>query len=489
DPARRDEIVRLLESEGIARNFEARFRRRDGTEITALLNARAVRDSGGKTLYYEGMVTDITDLRRAERAVLEREALLTAVTSSARDAIILMDDEGRVSFWNPAAQRILGWSEQEVLGRSVHEIIAPPRYHDAYRQGFSRFLETGDGPAVGRTLELDALRHDGTEVPVELSLAAVQLKGKWHAIGVVRDISERRLAEKEREQMEVRLRHRQKLEGIGRLAAGIAHEINTPAQYIGDNVRFLKDSFAGLTAALAAHGRLVEAARDGNVTAGLVAEVESALEAADLEFLSAEIPQAIDQTLEGVERVSTIVRAMKEFSHPGSQEKLPTDIHKALESTLIVCRNEYKYVADVQTEFDRSLPLVPCWPCEFNQVMLNLIVNAAQAIQDILGPEPTERGRIRLSTARVDGWAEIRLADSGAGIPPEIRGRVFEPFFTTKEVGKGTGQGLAIAHAVIVGKHGGTIDLESEVGRGTTFIIRLPLEEHAAAAGSPPAVP
>ena len=476
DPDCREKFVRRLELQGIARNFEARFRRRDGKEICALINARAVKDSAGKTVYYEGMASDVTDLRQAALALRAREATLRAITTSARDAIIMMDDQGAISFWNPAAQRILGWSEEEVLGKNLHDLLAPERCRRSHAEAFPRFREAGGGAAMGRTLELWALRKDGAEIPIELSLAAVQLDGRWNSISIVRDISERKRSEEERERLGVMLRQAQKLEAVGQLAAGIAHEINTPTQYVGDNTRFLKDAFNDLQKALRAYARLLEAGSTGAVPDDLVRSVEEAVQAADLDYLSGEIPLAIDQTLEGVERVATIVRAMKEFSHPGTHEKIPTDINKAISSTLIVCRNEYKYVADLETDFDESLPLVPCLPGDFNQVMLNLLVNAAHAIKAVLGPEPEGKGRITVSTRSNEGWAEVRISDTGCGIPPEIRSRIFDPFFTTKEVGKGTGQGLAIAHAVVVGKHAGTIDFESEVAKGTTFIIRLPLD-------------
>jgi len=194
-----------------------------------------------------------------------------------------------------------------------------------------------------------------------------------------------------------------------------------------------------------------------------------------LAYLQEEIPQAIDQSLEGLERIAKIVRSMKEFSHPGMDEKTPIDINQAIETTINVSRNEWKYHADIETDLDPGLPNVSCLPGEINQVLLNLIVNAAHAIVNVVG-ESGDKGLIRIST-RLDGaWAEIRVSDTGTGIPEEIKQRIFDPFFTTKMVGKGTGQGLAIAYSVVVDKHGGVIDLESEEGKGTTFIISLPLE-------------
>jgi signal transduction histidine kinase len=208
--------------------------------------------------------------------------------------------------------------------------------------------------------------------------------------------------------------------------------------------------------------------------------VEDAEKAADLAYLAEEIPKAITQSLEGVGRVSDIVRAMKDFSHPGASGKEAIDLSKAIESTVTVARNEWKYVADMVTDFDPALPPVPCLVGEFNQVILNIVVNAAHAIADVIGDHTDKRGTIRITTRRDNKWAEIRISDTGTGIPEQHRSRVFDHFFTTKAVGKGTGQGLSIAHAVVTEKHGGSIALETEMGKGTTFIIRLPIEPESA---------
>ena len=275
--------------------------------------------------------------------------------------------------------------------------------------------------------------------------------------------------------MEVQLRQALKLESIGQLAAGIAHEINTPTQYIGDNTRFVQDAFKDLLGLLEHYEKLLAANKAGAVSTELVAEVEAAIAKADLSYLTEEIPKAIAQSLQGVERVTKIVRAMKDFSHPGSDEKTPLDLNKAIDSTITVARNEWKYVAELVTDFDPGLPPVPCLPAEFNQVILNLIVNAAHAISDVVGDGSKGKGNIHVSTRRDGEWVEIRVRDTGTGIPEKARAKIFDPFFTTKAVGKGTGQGLAIAHAVVVEKHGGAISFETETGKGTTFIIRLPL--------------
>jgi signal transduction histidine kinase len=267
----------------------------------------------------------------------------------------------------------------------------------------------------------------------------------------------------------------QKLEAVGRLAAGIAHEINTPIQFVGDNTRFLQDAFDELSTVLASYRMLRDAAASGAVDPALLAQLAAVEERADLAYLEREVPRALAQSLEGVERVASIVRAMKDFSHPGSLETVATDLNRAIESTIVVARNEWKYVANVVTDWDRDLPLVPCLVSELTQVILNMILNAVHAIADVVGDGGGGKGTITIGTRRAGEWVEVRISDTGTGIRDDVRQRIFDPFFTTKDVGKGTGQGLAIARAVVVEKHHGTITVESEWGRGTTFVIRLPL--------------
>lgn len=274
---------------------------------------------------------------------------------------------------------------------------------------------------------------------------------------------------------QAKLLQAQKLQAIGQLAAGIAHEVNTPTQYVTDNVTFLQRAFDRLLKLISANSNLLEAARSGDMTPQVVQAAEEARAAAKLDYLNRQVPRAIEQSLEGLGQISSIVKAMKEFSHPSGAEKQPFDIHDVIESTSIVAKNEWKYVADLELDFDWSLPPVLLLRNEFSQVMLNLIVNAAHAIEASLPPGSADKGKIKISTKAVGLNVEVRIADNGCGIPEAVRARVFEPFFTTKEVGKGTGQGLAIAYSVIVDKHGGTIAFETHDGQGTAFVINLPL--------------
>jgi signal transduction histidine kinase len=219
--------------------------------------------------------------------------------------------------------------------------------------------------------------------------------------------------------------------------------------------------------------------------ADVVAAAKAAEEAeddADLDYIMENAPVALDRARDGLGRVAAIVRSMKEFAHPDRKEMTQVDINQAISSTLVIATNEYKYVAEVETAFG-ELPSVNCYAGEINQVVLNLIVNAAHAIGDVVKGTPG-KGRIRVSTRVLDDQVEIAIADTGKGIPAEVRARIFDPFFTTKEVGKGTGQGLAIARSVVVDKHGGTLHFETEVGKGTTFYIRLPISGPASSSAA-----
>ncbi len=293
--------------------------------------------------------------------------------------------------------------------------------------------------------------------------------GARYLLVTVEDTSARR-------KIEEQLSQEQKLSAIGNLAAGIAHEINTPVQYIGDNTRFLSDAFDDLQDLLSSCGELTREGDGGRSdTASLIESLRQSAKDADLSYLSKEIPVSIKQTLEGIEQISLIIQAIKEFAHPDEAEQVLTDLNRRLDNVITVSRNEWKYLASLTKEFDPDLPLIPCHPGELNQVFLNIIVNAAHAVGEAGQKESGRKGEIRVSTVNRKDWVEIKISDNGPGIPVEIMPRIFDPFFTTKEVGKGTGQGLAIAHTVVVDKHGGSIEVDSEPGGGAVFSIKLPI--------------
>ena len=400
-----------------------------------------------------------------ERLTKERVLLLDC----ASEGIYGLDLNGCITFMNRSAAKMFQCDPAEINGKDSHAL-----FHHTHPDGSAYAAE--DCPATqvlksgkGRRLDDEYFwRMDGTHFAVDYSVFPVIEEGNiTGAVVCFSDISERR-------RMEIELRHAQKLEAVGSLAAGIAHEINTPIQFVGDNTRFLQDSFRDGMEMVRKYEDIYAAAVAGPVPKQMLEELKEVCTRIDWEYLRAEIPNAMEQMLDGVARVAKIVRAMKEFSHVDrSSEKAPADLNKALESTLIVARSELKYVADVETEYG-TLPPVICHAGDLNQVFLNLLVNAAHAIADVV-KDSGERGRIVVRTKNEEDWVEVSISDTGGGIPEGVREKIFNPFFTTKEVGKGTGQGLTLARAIVVEKHGGTLSFETEVGRGTTFYVRLPV--------------
>ena len=449
--------------------------RRDGSTFPLDLHVSEVRLSQGRI--YTGLVHDITKRKQAEEALRENQDYIENIIGSIIDMLIVVTPDGRIATVNRATLELLRYTQEDLIGQSfgvvmrdgdgqTSELIVSKRALPVKRSLLRGLVQDGSISNV----EAVYLTKDGREIPVVLSGSVMRSQnGEIRGIVcVAQDLTERR-------NLKVQLSHAQKLESIGQLAAGIAHEINTPTQFVGDNTRFLKDSFVDLTQLIQHFRQALDGSDGDRPWPERSEELRAAVAEADLDYLMEEIPKAIDQSLEGIERVAKIVRSMKEFSHPSGEKKQPVDLNKAIETTVTVARNEWKYVSEVETDLDASLPLVPCHAGDINQVILNMIVNAAHAIGTVVDDGGAEKGKIRIRTRQVGDHAEISISDTGMGMPEEVRSRVFDPFFTTKEVGKGTGQGLAISHNVIVRKHGGHIAVKSEPGKGTTFTIRLPL--------------
>ncbi len=448
----------------------------DSVLITACIQSQREMREGARQWANLSVTKDVVDaevqtrtleLEQSEYRMRESSLRTRMIIDTAYDAFVVAHVNGTIEEWSDRASALFGWSGHEVIGKNINEFLGVPEMAILFSK---RQPTTTEDESSRQRLETMAKHRDGQFIPVEASVSFVALGspvcfGDEYNVNIFfHDISHRK-------EMQAQLLLAQKMQGVGQLAAGIAHEINTPTQYVGDNARFLQDSFRDIEGLLA---QLDGIGAEAPLTGTHWQELASAK---DLPYLRTEIPVAIEQALDGIQRISQITRAMKEFSHPGTHVKEATDPRRIIENSLTVCRNEWKYIANLKTEFDPELTSLFCLPGELSQVLVNLIVNAAQAIGDAPGRQADQLGTIVVQTRRIDGWAEISVTDNGPGIPPEILQRVFEPFFTTKEVGKGTGQGLAIAHAVIVEKHGGTISVTSEVGRGTTFVLRLPLEE------------
>jgi PAS domain S-box-containing protein len=421
------------------------------------------RDANGAIIGTFGVSHDITKRKRAEEALRTSEERYRELFENASDLVYTTDLEGRLTSLNRVAEQTIGYSREEAAQMNLRQLV-DPRHWQRVEQTRERLL-AGDSAV---TLELEITARGGRRVMLEVNPRLIYKGGKPVGMqGIGRDITGR-------DEREMELRHAQKLESVGRLASGIAHEINTPIQFVGDNTRFVQDSFRGLQTLLSKYQELRDAAASGAVSPGVLAAVRRVEEESDCAYLLEEIPKALTQTLDGVTRVATLVRAMKDFAHPESKEKAAADLNKALLSTLIVARNELKCVADVETDLG-DLPPVVCNISDLNQVFLNLLVNAAHAIGDVV-KDTGKKGKIRVRTVPEGKTVLVTITDTGCGIPEGIRTKVFDPFFTTKGVGRGTGQGLAIARSVVVERHKGTLTFESEVGKGTSFYVRLPVE-------------
>jgi len=369
---------------------------------------------------------------------------------------------------NQGAVDQVGYSLQELHGMTPLD-LKPDLNEEQYRALLSPLIQEQKKSFTYTTKHIS---KSGDTIPVEILQQYVELsEGENRFISIVRDITERLHEDQEKEKLHSQLLHAQKLESVGQLAAGIAHEINTPTQFIGTNIDFLGDACEDLAVLMCDIQEIIK-----DAPPEIQKKFEAALQNADWEFLEEELPLAITQSQDGVQRVATIVHAMKEFSHPGSKEKIVQNLNDIIKTTITVASNEWKYVAEMETDLAPDLPQVPLLSDEMGQVILNILVNGAHAIAQKLGENSEgEKGTIRISTRKVADAVELRIQDSGSGIPETAQPRIFDPFYTTKDVGKGTGQGLAISHGVIVDKHGGNITFTTESGIGTEFIITLPL--------------
>lgn len=450
----------------MGRTIEMRLLRKSGQEFPCELSISPIPDGSG--FAFSLFLRDITARKEAEELLRRSRDETELLLASLPALVVGVDIRGHIVRWNRAAEQVFGILSQEVVGKRFFD--APIRWDwNALRQASIDCFVHHEAVHLSN---IPFQKKNGKQGFLELILTSTTNQNDQADLNFVLlglDTTEQRV-------LESQLRQAQKMESIGQLAAGIAHEINTPTQFIGDNLRFLKESFSDLDAVFRELEKVFEVAASRELNSSDLFATGEALEMADMGYLRAEIPKAITQSLDGTDRVARIVRAMKEFSHPTVDERKPMDLNQAIESTVTVARNEWKYVADLDLDFDTSLPPVPCFPGEMNQVILNLIVNAAHAIAETPVVKAGGRGKITVRTRQLRDQVEIQIQDSGSGIPEAIRDRIFDPFFTTKEVGKGTGQGLFIAHRVVVDKHGGQILFDTHLGVGTTFKILLPLQ-------------
>jgi PAS domain S-box-containing protein len=381
------------------------------------------------------------------------------IAETASDGIMTMDAEGKIRFANTAAGLIFGYPAGDLAGRDFSSLVPEFRRH-------LPVMRRRPGPAV----EIIGNHRSGRAMTMEVSFAeSVDGDGHTFLTAVLRDVTERKGFERNRALA-------QKLESIGRLAAGVAHEINTPIQYTADNLDFIQRSCDSMEQVLGVYRRLVAVCEAGEPAGGPISELREITRKSRVDYLWGQTPNAIREAAEGTRRIAEIVRAMHEFAHPGAGDMAPTDVNRLIESTVMVSRNRWKDAAELKVALDPALPPVACVAGELSQVFLNLIVNAADAVIDTVNGNRGQKGTIRITSKRDGEFVEVRVSDSGIGIPAAIQPKIFDPFFTTKDIGRGSGQGLAIAHAIVVQKHHGHIDFETAVGAGTTFIVRLPIK-------------
>jgi signal transduction histidine kinase len=454
---------------------------------------RARQETSGATIL---LVDDDLEYAEAMRLLLEREGHQVLVAHDGQAALVAVQQR-------PVDLILLDYIMPRMTGEEVVQHLR------AFNGHVQVVLQTGyatEHPPRSLLKRLDIQGyHDKSEGPEKLLMwvdiglksayALTMLRKSHEALTSYGDRLEELVEERTRaltganhqlheqalvrERIESELRLAQKLKSVGQLAAGVAHEINTPIQYVSHNLAFLHEAFGSLI-------RLVDVYRVQSEPVGDLAVIRVAEHEADLDYLRGNIPSACECALDGIERVSKIVRAMKAFSHPGAPVQTPTSLNAALETTLVVARSEYHHIADVEMALG-PIPDVVCHAGEINQVFLNLIVNAAHAIEDVV-KDSGRRGTIAIATRRDrDDTVLITISDTGGGIPAMIREHVFDPFFTTKAVGKGTGQGLALARVVTVDRHGGSIQFEDRAGGGTSFFVRLPIHGIPAARSAPAA--
>ena len=414
----------------------------------------------------EELTYEISERELGQQALTEAYDEISLILSSIPSILIGLGSERRVFQWNNAAENLFKLSLSEVQNKLFFSL--PINW---------------DWAAI--TQAVDKCTHENCKVRLDdFQLLTVNANPRILGITLM-PLAQKNEAKPglliigsdntERLQLEHQVSRKNKLESIGQLAAGVAHEINTPTQLVGSNLRFLGKQLGPVINLIDKYSAFNQTLLAGNADQAALMHLNQVLSTAHIDFFRTEAPKAIEQSLEGIDRIAHIVAAMRFFMHPGSETKEPANLNLIIENALSLSRNEWKNVAKIITDFDADLPAVDCLPSDISQVILIMIINAVHAIQDCAREDSETLGEICIKTRQFNELAEISISDTGIGIPEENREKIFDLFFTTKDVGRGTGQGLAIAYTVIVKKHGGSIDLKSEVGAGTTFFIRIPV--------------
>ncbi len=459
--------AKLLNNPGV-QIYDSKIKCNDGITRFFHFNKTTYNNQEGDVAGIVGIMVDVTERVENEMELKRINEELDLLINSLSSLIIGVSIKDRITHWNPFAEKIFGIKAGNIIGRSFSV--------SGIKWDWTLVYEAISDCIIGdRSIRLDDLTFEnahGQDGILGITVNPLKRGGDLLEGFIIlgKDLTEQKI-------MESQLLQSNKLEAIGQLAAGVAHEINTPMQYVGDNLKFINKSFVGLFNMLDIYERAQQRINDFTSLSTIFGQADELAKKVKLPFLLEQIPKALDQSLEGVARVSSIIQSMKAFSHPGTGLKMPADINKAIENTVTVSRNEWKYDCDLELDLDKNLPEVPCFESELNQVLLNLIVNATDSVREAKEKNLIESGLIKIRTYRDSSYFVIEVKDNGMGIPDAIKDRIFNPFFTTKDVGKGTGQGLAISHSIIVEKHNGLLYFKNEPVHGAAFIIKLPFEE------------
>jgi len=435
----------------IAAWLSSQFRR----HVVAALGEAAIRGQ------YDRVVREIAQRQRAEQALRASECRYRQLTEETRDAIVVADQQGIITLFNRAAQGIFGYSEAEVRGQPI-TILMPAEFHEAHRGGFQRYVDTREARIIGRTVEVRGRRKTGDTFPLELSLSAIDLPEGVGFLGAMRDVTERL-------RLQGRIIQAEKLASLGLLSAGVAHEINNPLAYVTNNLAVLERDVRGLAVVLAAYEEARPTLESANPE---VAERIARLTLEnDLPYIQENLGPILKSTRQGAKRVSDIVQNLRGFARLDQAAVDRVDLNAAIAACLELFRGRLeRHQIDVVLNLGEIPPIV-CAPAQINQVILNLLLNAQQAIEET----GRDGGRIEIGTQANRREVVLEITDDGCGIPEEIHTKIFDAFFTTKPVGEGTGLGLSISHS-IVSDHGGRIELESTPGQGSRFRVILPVE-------------
>ncbi len=441
----------------------------DGSKIYVQVVKTPIRDAQGNVIGTQGIFWDVTEKRQAEEAVAESERRYRQLTEATQDAIIVADQHGLITLFNPAAERMFGYRAAEVLGQPL-TVLMPDEFRPLHERGFRRFLETRQSRVIGRIAELQGRRKDGAEFPLELALTALTLgppgadgREPLQFLGALRDLSERN-------RIRAMLIQNERLASVGLLSAGVAHEINNPLAFVANNLVVLERDFQGIMQLLEHY----QAHRPdlGRVNDAAAARAAALAQELDLDYTRDNLPGLLKRTREGVDRVSRIVQSLRGLARTDSPKRHSTHLPDLVETSLEILRGRLRRAnIDVVQDHDPA-PRAPCVSSQISQVLLNLLLNAVQAIESVR----PQGGRIVVRSRRLDGAMLVEIEDNGCGIDPGNLPRVFDPFFTTKDVGEGTGLGLSISHNIVTG-HGGRLEVDSKPGEGSTFRVYLPLDE------------